>query len=430
MSYLEAFNNFLWTYPILLLLIGTHIFFTIKLRFPQLKVFHGIRLSVKNETDDGNSLSGFAALATTLAATLGTGNIVGVSLAVALGGPGAVFWCWITGILGMATSYAECYLSLLYRKKTSSNTYVGGPMYVLRDGLHKKGLAVLYAICTILASLCVGCATQANAMSQAVTSTWNISPALVGIIASLLCGFVIIGGLKTIGNVCSKSVPIMGFGYIICCFLLLYINRTYLTSALELIFSSAFRTQAATGGFAGFAVQMAARHGIARGLYTNEAGMGSAAIAAGHANTKSPKKQALIQMTATFWDTVIMCAITGLVIVTEGLKHPYAFSQCSPAEYATIAFESLPYGHTIITVALTSFAMATLIGWSFFGERALAFLLGEGYKKSYQLAYLLMIFTGAIMSLDLVWEMTDLMNACILIPNIVALFLLHHKIKC
>lgn len=430
MSYLKVFNNFLWTYPMLLLLIGTHIFFTIRLRFPQLKVFHGIKFSVKNESGDSNSLSGFAALATTLAATLGTGNIVGVSLAIALGGPGAVFWCWVTGILGMATSYAECYLSLIYRKQIRPNTYVGGPMYVLRDGLHKKLLGVLYAVCTILASLCVGCATQANAMSQAVTSTWDISPSLVGIIASILCGFVIIGGLKTIGNVCSKTVPIMGFGYILCCFLLLYLNRAYITSALELILTSAFRPSAATGGFAGFTVQMAARHGIARGLYTNEAGMGSAAIAAGHSNTKSPKKQALIQMTATFWDTVIMCAVTGLVIVAEGVKHPHAFNSCSPGEYATIAFGALPYGHTIITLALISFAMATLIGWSFFGESALVFLSGEAYKKSYQLAYLFMIFVGAVMSLDLVWEMTDLMNAFILIPNIIALFLLYRKIKC
>lgn len=430
MSYLKAFNNFLWTYPILLLLIGTHIFFTIRLHFPQRKVFYGIKLSVKNEADDGNSLSGFAALTTTLAATLGTGNIVGVSLAVALGGPGAIFWCWITGILGMATSYAECYLSLIYRKKIEPNTYEGGPMYVLRDGLHKKWLATLYACCTILASLCIGCATQANAMTEATTATWNLSPMLVGIIASILCGFVIIGGLKTIGNVCSTIVPIMGFGYILCCFVLLYINRNEFLSAIQLILKSAFQSNAALGGFSGSTIQMAARHGIARGLYTNEAGLGSAAIAAGHANTKNPKKQALIQMTATFWDTVIMCAITGIVIVTEGIKHPCAFEYSSPGSYTTVAFSSLPCGNIILTLALIAFAMATLIGWSFFGERALHFLCGEHYKKTYQIAYLFMIFLGAIMSLDLVWEMTDLINACILIPNITALFLLHQKIKC
>lgn len=429
MSYLKAFNNFLWTYPILLLLIGTHIFFTIRLHFPQRKVFYGIKLSVKNEADDGNSLSGFAALTTTLAATLGTGNIVGVSLAVALGGPGAIFWCWITGILGMATSYAECYLSLIYRKKIEPSTYEGGPMYVLRDGLHKKWLATLYACCTILASLCIGCATQANAMTEATTAAWNLSPMLVGIIASILCGFVIIGGLKTIGNVCSTIVPIMGFGYILCCFVLLYINRNEFLSAIQLILKSAFQSNAALGGFSGSTIQMAARHGIARGLYTNEAGLGSAAIAAGHANTKNPKKQALIQMTATFWDTVIMCAITGIVIVTEGIKHPCAFEYSSPGSYTTVAFSSLPCGNIILTLALIAFAMATLIGWSFFGERALHFLCGEHYKKTYQIAYLFMIFLGAIMSLDLVWEMTDLINACILIPNITALFLLHQKIK-
>lgn len=430
MSYLKAFNNFLWTYPILLLLIGTHIIFTIRLHFPQRKVFFGIRLSVKNENGDGNSLSGFAALATTLAATLGTGNIVGVSLAVALGGPGAVFWCWITGILGMATSYAECYLSLIYRKEISKNTFVGGPMYVLRDGLHKKWLAILYALCTVIASLCVGCATQANAITQATTAAWNLSPVLVGMTASVLCGFVIIGGIKAIGNVCSKIVPIMGFGYIFCCFILLYVNSQYISSALSLIITSAFDSNAVSGGFTGFTVQMAARYGIARGLYTNEAGMGSAAIAAGHANTKSPKKQALIQMTATFWDTVIMCAITGLVVIIEGIKNPCAFSDCSSGSYTTIAFQSLPYGNIILTLALIAFAMATLIGWSFFGERALEFLCGQRYKRSYQIAYLFTIFLGAVMSLELVWEMTDLINAFILIPNVIALFLLRKRIKC
>lgn len=430
MSYLKTFNNFLWTYPILLLLIGTHIIFTIRLKFPQRKVFYGIRLSVKNENEDGNSLSGFAALATTLAATLGTGNIVGVSLAIALGGAGAVFWCWITGILGMATSYAECYLSLIYRKETMKNIYAGGPMYVLRDGLHKKWLAILYAVCTIAASLCVGCATQSNALTEAATATWNLSPIVVGMTASVLCGFVIIGGIKAIGNVCSKIVPIMGFGYIFCCFILLYQNSHYISSALQLILSSAFHSKSATSGFAGFTVQMAARHGIARGLYTNEAGMGSAAIAAGHANTKSPKKQALIQMTATFWDTVIMCAITGLVIVIEGIKNPYTFSGCSNSGYTTVAFSSLPFGTAILTVSLIAFAMATLIGWSFFGERALDFLCGERYKRTYQIIYLFMIFLGAVMSLNVIWELTDLINACILIPNIIALFLLRKKIKC
>lgn len=430
MSYLKALNNFLWTYPILFLLISTHIIFTIHLRIPQKKVFYGIKLSVKNENEDGNSLSGFAALATTLAATLGTGNIIGVSLAIALGGPGAVFWCWITGILGMATSYAECYLSLIYRKEIAPNTYVGGPMYVLRDGLGKNSLSICYALCTIIASLCVGCATQANAITQTTTETWNLSPTIVGILTALLCGFVIIGGMKTIGNVCSTIVPIMGFGYILCCVILLFINHSFIIDALELIITSAFQTKAATSGFVASTIQIAARQGIARGLYTNEAGMGSAAIAAGHSNTKSPKKQALIQMTATFWDTVIMCAITGIVIVIEGVKNPNAFTNCSPGGYTTIAFSNLPYGEILLSCSLIAFAIATLIGWSFFGERTLEFLYGERYKKLYQIAYLVMIFVGAIMSLQLVWEITDFMNAFILVPNIAALILLKDKIKC
>lgn len=428
MTYLKSINNFLWTYPMLYLLLGLHILFTIKLRFPQKKIIAAIRLSVQKDKHNEKGLSGFAALATTLAATLGTGNIVGVSTAIALGGPGAVFWCWITGILGMATSYAECYLSLIYRKKKPDGSYTGGPMYVLRDVLKKPFLASIYAFCTILASCCIGCTTQVNAITETTSALWHLSPYAVGITVALICGFVIIGGVTLIGKVCEKLVPVMGAFYIICCLTLIFINKNYLSDALSLIFHCAFHAKCATCGFAASTVQIAARYGIARGLFTNEAGLGSAAIAASNAATKNPKRQALIQMTATFWDTVVMCAITGIVIVSGMLRNPASFQKCSYGNYTSIAFQTLPFGNTLLAFSLIAFAIATLIGWSFFGERALEFLSGKRYKKMYQTVYIVMIFLGAILSLDLVWEMTDFINALLIIPNVFALLLLRKKI--
>lgn len=429
MRYLKLLNNFLWSFPMIFFLMGTHIYFTFRLKFPQRKTLSAIKISVKADPDQGHGISGFAALSTTLAATLGTGNIVGVSTAVALGGPGAIFWCWLTGILGMATSYAECYLSFLYRKQRPDHTFAGGPMYVIRDGLKKKNLAILYAIFLICASFGIGCTTQANAITETTTLMWNLNPALVGIIVSVVCGFVILGGISFIGKVCERLVPIMGFFYIICCIILLIINYKYIGSATYIILSSAFEKKAATGGFIGSTILISARYGIARGLFTNESGLGSAAIAACESNTKNPKRQALIQMTATFWDTVVMCAITGLVIVTAILANPDCINGCTSGSYTSAAFRLIPYGDILLSCSLIAFAFATLIGWSFFGERAVEFLFGTKLKQCYQTAYLFMIFIGAIMSLDLVWELTDLINACMIIPNVTALLLLRDKIK-
>ncbi|SFR84789.1 alanine/glycine:cation symporter family protein [Anaeromicropila populeti] len=421
----------------LIVLLGTHIYFTLHLKFPQKKILSAIKFSVMPDPNalqnkfknNKKSISSFAALSTTLAATLGTGNIVGVSTAIALGGPGAVFWCWLTGILGMATSYAECYLSFLYRIPQPDGGYIGGPMYVLKNGLKRKKLSIFYALCTICAAFGVGCTTQSNAITQTTTALWNISPSIVGITVSILCGFVIIGGIRSIGNICSKLVPIMGAFYIICCLLLLCINHSFLILAIQYIVKNAFCSSAAFGGFIGSSFQLAARYGIARGLFTNEAGLGSAAIASSEADTKNPKRQAFIQMTATFWDTVFMCAITGLVIVSNILKNPSSIQGYSHANLTTAAFQCLPYGDTLLAVSLIAFALATLIGWCFFGERATYFLFGEKGKKQYQTIYLFMIYLGAIMSLDLAWELTDLINACMVIPNIIALFCLRKQIK-
>lgn len=430
LPFLKSINQLLWGVPMILLLLGTHLYFTFHLKFPQKNIGTAIRLSVAKEDPTGAGLSGFAALATTLAATLGTGNIIGVSTAIALGGPGALFWCWITGILGMATSYGESYLSMLFRKKNKEGQYRGGPMYVLEFGLHKKGLAVFYALATIAASFGVGCTTQANAMAEAASSLFHISPYIAGVAAAIVTGLVLIGGMKSIGRVCSRMVPAMGFFYILSCFLILWINRSFFLSALILIFRSAFTNTALAGGIIGGTLSSSLRYGIARGLFTNEAGLGSGAIAAASADTQNPKRQSLISMTAAFWDTVIMCAVTGIVIITHLLKDPGCAAAYSSGSLTTAAFSSLPFmGEALLNLSLIAFACATLLGWSYFGERAVEYVFGQKGIKPFQVAYLVMIFIGAIMSLDLVWELTDFINVLMAIPNLIALLLLRNRIK-
>lgn len=430
LSLIKELNKIIWNFPMLVILLGTHIFFTFRLGFIQKKTFNAIKLSVTPEVGGSGDVSSFTSLATTLAATLGTGNIIGISTAVALGGPGAIFWCWITGILGMATTYAECYLGILFRKKTKDGTYLGGPMYVIEHGLKKKGLAIFYAFGTLLASFGVGCTTQSNSITVTTTRLWNLSPYLVGFIVAITAGLVIIGGIQTIGKVCTKLVPAMGAFYLFGCIILLTLNYNYLYDALLLILHSAFAPMALAGGFIGSSIQSAARYGIARGLFTNEAGLGSMAIAAASAKTNNPARQALISMTATFWDTVVMCAITGLVIVTNILKLPSSIQGLSAAELTTGAFSQIPYiGELMLGVSLIAFAIATLLGWSYFGEKATDYLFGKKGIKYYHLGYIVMIFVGSIMSLDLVWELSDLINAFMALPNLLAILLLHKLIK-
>lgn len=429
---IKSINNFIWGIPLPALLFGTHIYFTVHLKGVQKHIKTAVKLSVTPEEGGEGDLSGFAALSATLAATIGTGNIVGISSAVALGGPGAIFWCWLTGILGMSTTYAECFLGILYRRKTSDGTYIGGPMYALEYGLKQKWLAVLFCIFTLAASYGVGCSTQARAVTETAKTLWNLPEYAVGMTIATIVGLVILGGIKSIGKICSKLVPAMGFFYIFACIILLVINFKYLFPAVGLIFKSAFVPStlpaAVAGGFIGSTIRSAARYGIARGLFTNEAGLGSAAIAAAGAKVNHPSRQALISMSATFWDTVVMCAITGLVIVTNLLKDPASASGYSFAELTTAAFDAIPFGKICLGLSLIAFATATLIGWSYFGEKAVEYLFGKSRISTYRLFYIVMIFVGSIMSLELVWELTDLVNAFMALPNLICLFLLRKKI--
>lgn len=429
---IKTFNNFLWGVPMPALLFGVHIYYTVRLKGIQKHTIKAIKLSVTPEKDAEGDVSGFAALSHTLAATIGTGNIVGISTAVALGGPGAIFWCWLTGVLGMASSYAECFLGVLFRRKTEDGTFLGGPMYALEHGLNKKWLAIIFSFCTLIASYGVGCSTQARAVTETASRLWGLPEYLVGIVIAILVGLVIVGGVKSIGNICSKLVPAMGIFYILGCLFILIVNLPYIIPSISFILRSAFLPAklpaAVVGGFIGSTLRSAARYGIARGLFTNEAGLGSAAIAAAGAKTSHPSRQALISMSATFWDTVVMCAITGLVIVTNILKHPSSIEGYSFAEFTTAAFHVIPYGEKLLGISLISFAIATLIGWSYFGEKAVEYLFGKSAINTYRVCYIVMIFVGSIMSLELVWELTDLVNACMALPNLLCLLLLRKLI--
>lgn len=428
-SAIKYFNKLLWNGPILFVLLATHLFLTWRLKFIQKKIGTGIRLSVKPTSSSEGETSSFGALTTTLAATLGVGNIIGVSTAVALGGPGAILWIWLTGILGMATTYAECYLGVRYRRKSKDGTCSGGPMYVMEHGLHSRALAVLYSFLALAASYGVGCSTQANSITDTAKDLWGLSPYLVGFITALVTGLVIIGGIKSIGNICTKLVPAMGFFYILSCVILLIINYRYLLPSVTLIFRSAFLPNAMAGGFIGSNIKTAARYGIARGLFSNEAGIGTAAIAAASAKTENPHNQALVSMSATFWDTVVMCAITGLVIVSNIIKNPLSVKGASASELTSIAFSQIPFGRYLLGLSIIAFAAATLIGWSYFGEKAVVYLFGKEGIGTYRICYIVMIFIGAVLSLEFVWELSDLINALMTIPNVVSIWLLYKEIK-
>lgn len=429
--FMQSINQFLWSGPLLFLLMGTHLYFTMKLHFPQKNILKAIRLSVTpSGKRDGANLSVFATLSTTLAATLGTGNIIGVSTAVALGGPGAVFWCWITGILGMATAYAECFLSVRFRSRDKDGAYQGGPMYVWQNGLHKPSVGKFYGILTLIAAFGVGCTTQSNSITQTTSLSFGLNPHVAGFAAAILAGLVIVGGICSIGNVCMKIVPFLGILYTASCVLLLVINREALVPAIRLILSHALAPRAALGGAAGSSLMLTARYGIARGLFTNEAGIGTAAIAAAASQTDDPARQAYVSMTAVFWDTVVMCLLSGLVIVSNLLLHPESARGVNEAGLTEAAFSYLPFlGNVFLSLCLVAFAITTLIGWSYLGEQAYRYVTGNKGIFIYKVAYIVMIYVGAVLPLNLVWECTDLINALMVIPNVAALFLLQRFLR-
>ena len=423
-SFFTAFSAFLWGWPMIVLLLGTHIFLTIRLRFPQRKIFKAIALSVKRDKQATGDVSQFGDLATALAATIGTGNIIGVATAIALGGPGAVFWCWLTGVFGISTKYAEGLLAVKYRVKTKRGQMIGGPMYALEKGLGWKWLAVLFAIFATLASFGIGSTVQANAISTLVENQYNVSPYITGLVVTALGAAVIVGGVKSIAKVCGMLVPFMAIFYVLGCIYILFVNHAYLLPALQVIFDSAFTTKAAGGGFAGSTLIMAARYGIARGLFSNESGLGSAPIVAAAAQTRNPVRQALVSSTATFWDTVVICALTGLVITSSIIAYP-DIDYHNGAALTKVAFSKIPYiGAPLLTFGLSTFAFSTTLGWSYYGERCVEYLKGKRWMLFYRMIYIVSIFVGSVVNLALVWNLADCMNALMAIPNLLSLICL------
>lgn len=415
----------------LILLFGTHLFLTFRTGVIQKYIFKGIRLSVKKDQHAEGDISQFGALTTALASTIGTGNIIGVGTAIALGGPGAVLWCWLTGVFGIATKYAESLIAVKYRVKTRDGRMLGGAMYALERGLNMKWLGILFALFAMLASFGIGSMVQTNAIANVWKENMNVSGNLIGIVCAFLTILVVFGGVKTIARVCEKLVPVMAFFYVIGCIVILGYNFAYIIPAVKTIIELAFKPGAAAGGLTGSGIMMAARYGIARGLFSNESGMGSAPIVAAAAQTKNPVRQALVSATGTFWDTVVVCLLTGLVLVSSIIKNSdISVSDISDgSELTTLAFAQIPLiGKAILVVGIVSFAYSTILGWAYYGEKCAEYLGGSKILFPYRLVYIVSIAAAPLITLNLVWDMADTFNALMAIPNLVAILFLSNVI--
>ncbi len=428
---INQIDQWVWGWWMIFLLLGTHIFMTIRTGFIQRKIFKGIRLSVAKDPDAEGEVSQFGALTTALASTIGTGNIIGVGTAVALGGPGAVLWCWLTGVFGIATKYSESLIAVKYRVKTKDGRMQGGAMYALERGLHMKWLAVLFAFFGGFASFGIGCATQVNAIATVCQENLNIPPAAVGIAVAGLTALVIFGGIKSIANVCEKLVPFMAVFYVLGCLIILGVNYDYIIPAVQTICRLAFTPGAAAGGLVGRGIMIAMQYGIARGLFSNESGMGSAPIAAAAAQTRNPVRQALVSSTGTFWDTVVVCLMTGLVLVTSIMKNPSIDmgNITDGGILTTLAFQQIPViGPVILVVGIISFAYSTVLGWAYYGERCVEYFSGKAGLIPYRVLYIAVAVIAPVVSLNLVWTIADILNALMAIPNLIAVLLLSNVI--
>jgi AGCS family alanine or glycine:cation symporter len=412
----------------IILLLGTHVFLTLRTGFIQRKtIMKGIPLSVSKEEGADGEVSQFGALATALASTIGTGNIIGVGTAIALGGPGAVLWCWLTGVFGIATKYAESLIAVKYRVKTPDGRMQGGAMYALERGLNLKWLGMIFAVFAGCASFGIGCATQVNAIAEVCNTNLGIDPWIVGVVIAVLTAFVIFGGIKSIASVCEKLVPFMALFYVIGCIIILGINHEYIIPTVTTICRLAFADQGAVvGGLVGGGLRYAIQYGVARGLFSNESGMGSAPIAAAAARTKNPVRQALVSSTGTFWDTVVVCLMTGLVLVSTMLKNPDLLSTVdNGGQLTTMAFSQIPYfGPFILVVGIITFAYSTILGWAYYGERCVEYFAGKFGLIPYRVLYIAVALIAPVLALDLVWLIADILNALMAIPNLIAVLLL------
>ena len=431
-SVVTAINGVVWGWPMIILLFGTHLYMTFRTGFIQWKsVTKGIKLSVTKDPEAEGEVSQFGALTTALAATIGTGNIIGVGTAIALGGPGAVLWIWLTGVFGIATKYAESLIAVKYRVKTDDGRMQGGAMYALERGLNMKWLGLLFAIFGGFASFGIGCATQVNAIATVCYTNFHIPRWLVGVVVAILTAIVIFGGIKAIANVCEKLVPFMAIFYVLGCIVILCMNYDYIIPALGVICRLAFTPGAAAGGLVGSGIRLAMQYGIARGLFSNESGMGSAPIAAAAAQTRNPVRQALVSSTGTFWDTVVVCAMTGLVLVSTIMKNPAINADQieDGGILTTLAFGQIPYlGPIILTLGIICFAYSTILGWAYYGERCVEYFAGKKGLIPYRILYVAVAAIAPIVALDVVWALADILNALMAIPNLIAVLLLSNVI--
>src|SRR5437899_7387958 len=413
-------GDVVWGAPLLVLLFGTHLYLTFRLRFIQRYIGRAIRLSFERGAEGEGDVSHFGALTTALAATIGTGNIVGVAPAVAAGGPGAVLWMWLTGVFGIATKYGEAVLAIKYRITTPQGTMAGGPMYALERGLHMRWLGVVFATLTAIAAFGIGNMVQANSISAMVVETFGVRPWITGVVITACTAVVILGGIKSIANVCETQVPFRAVLYHAGWTYLLVKHAAAIPETLRLIVSTAFTGQAAVGGFVGAGAREAIRYGVARGLFSNESGLGSAPIVAAAAQTKTSVRQALVSSTGTFWDTVVVCAMTGLVLVNSGEWT----NGLTGAALTKAAFSDLPVGPLVLTVGLLTFVFSTILGWSYYGEKAAEYLFGVGVIMPYRRLWVAAVMVGSVVPLPAVWDFADIANGLIAVPNLISLILL------
>ncbi len=424
-SILSELSSFIWGPIMLALLLGVGVYLTLGLQLmPWLKIGHGFKLLFSGDADkDQGDISPFQALMTALSATIGTGNIAGVATAIFLGGPGAIFWMWITALFGMGTKYGEAVLAVKYREVDEQGRRVGGPMYYIKNGLgdNWKWLGFLFALFGTVAAFGIGNMVQSNSVADALNSNFNISPTITGVVLAVLVGLVILGGIKRIGDVAGKLVPVMAIAYILGSLIVIILNYGQIGEAFKLIFSSAFSGTAVTGGFAGAAVWAAIRFGVARGVFSNEAGLGSAPIAHAAAQTNDPVRQGMIGMLGTFIDTIIICTMTALVIILTGAWT----SGETGASLSTLAYgQGIAGGNYIVTFGLVIFAFTTLLGWSYYGERCAEYIFGVKVIIPYRVLWVIAILIGALIKLNIVWLLADVMNGFMAVPNLIALALL------
>lgn len=422
-SILSAIDSFIWGAPLLILLSGTGLYLTLRLGFIQIRYLpRALGYLFKKDKGGKGDVSSFAALCTALAATIGTGNIVGVATAVQAGGPGAIFWMWLVALLGMATKYAECLLAVKYRVRDKNGFMAGGPMYYIERGLGIKWLSKLFALFGVMVAFFgIGTFPQVNAITHAMQDTFNIPVLVTAIIVTLLVGLIILGGVKRIATASSLIVPFMAILYVTTSLVIILLNIEKVPDAISLIIYSAFDPQAALGGAVGFTVMKAIQSGVARGIFSNESGLGSAPIAAAAAQTREPVRQGLISMTGTFLDTIIVCTMTGIVLVLTGAWNNPELAGATVTNYAFAQGLGTSIGATIVTVGLLFFAFTTILGWCYYGERCFVYLVGIRGVKLYRLAYIVLVGLGSFLHLNLIWIIADIVNGLMAFPNLIAL---------